>query len=64
MDDTLSSIVERLVGLSRSNHRLARYSFTYFGMYFLKYLLVQYKELNNVRSELIESMENGGLTKA
>jgi hypothetical protein len=42
----LAKIIEKICIFSRSTHRLARYSFTFYGLYTYKTLLSRYNEVS------------------
>ena len=54
----LSDVVERVVGLSASSQRLARYAFTFVGLYILKCLLTQIKDLESLKNQLETKRKN------
>jgi hypothetical protein len=54
----LTDVVERVVGLSGSTQRLVRYSFTFVGLYLLKCLFAQTRDLTLLKQQLETKRKN------
>jgi hypothetical protein len=50
--EVLKAVVDRVVGLSSSSHRLVRYTFTVVALQLYKCLLLQQKDLGSLRKQL------------